>query len=464
MSIRTDYSAVFNKKNSIIDGALLTGTILGFIAFFFSLGGYYESDFKMGFLFDLLIVTSFLIMYIVRKRVSLPFKVYGSLLCIFLITIADIYRYGIFSDNKILFILIPLISYVIFSYKEAIILSGISLMGYLILGFLFNSNILTPQCDYNIRANEIFVWAINIVLISILSIIVIIIIKHYNKALLALIIRLKSQNKDLQEYKDKLEEMVENKTQELKATNIELKETIKNLQATQSQLIMAEKMASISVLTAGIAHEINNPLNYILAGYTGIEDYIESNKISSKTVNDSMTHIKSGVDKASAIIKDLDYFNEYSNLMDENCDINKIINNCLSVLNFKIENRITVIKNFSLSPLVMKGNCSNLHQVFTNIILNSIQAINNTGTINISTKAVNNDIFIEIKDTGIGIHEDYIDRITEPFYTTKAPGQGVGLGLSVVYSIIKKHNGIITFESPENKGTTVKIKLPFSIN
>ena len=110
----------------------------------------------------------------------------------------------------------------------------------------------------------------------------------------------------------------------------------------------------------------------------------------------------------------------------------------------------------------MLGNIGELHQMFISILNNSIQAIENEGVISIKTQKFKENIVIDISDTGSGISEENISKITDPFFTTKDPGKGTGLGLSIVYRIIQDHKGNLEFQSKVNKGTIVKITLPIS--
>jgi len=128
-------------------------------------------------------------------------------------------------------------------------------------------------------------------------------------------------------------------------------------------------------------------------------------------------------------------------------------------LNNQLKDRIEVKKCFTNEAKVF-GNVGKLHQVFINILSNSIQAIEKDGEISITTYKQKNNIIIETSDTGVGISNINLTKITDPFYTTKDPGKGTGLGLSIAYSIIKDHSGTIEFQSLLNEGTIVKITLP----
>ncbi|NVK51599.1 MAG: GHKL domain-containing protein [Flavobacteriaceae bacterium] len=282
------------------------------------------------------------------------------------------------------------------------------------------------------------------------------------------ITEMKNYETELEHHKKYLEVLVSNRTKELKALYEESKEqkeeielTLKKLKETQSRLIQSEKMASLGVLIAGISHEINNPLQYLSGVFYGLEQYFEKYGTEDKETTDLLlSSTKVSIDRISAIVKGLNHFSRDNDRFDEDCDIHSIIENSLSVLHNKYKYNITIEKKYYKEAIVTKGNVGKLHQVFINILTNSIQAIENTGTITINTTVNTENVIVEITDTGKGIHKEYLTKIMDPFFTTKEPGEGTGLGLSICYSIIKDHQGKIEFESELNKGTKTKIILP----
>lgn len=312
---------------------------------------------------------------------------------------------------------------------------------------------------------------------------------------------------ELIHHKENLEMLVKDRTEELQALNEELKSineelydqrneletTLERLQTAQKQLVESEKMASIGVLTSGIAHEINNPINFISSGVTGLEletseliaainhysaqlnkdglvDHkallkeMESNfhvEKSMENIPKLIKAIRTGVDRTTSIIKGLRTF---SRLDEENkieANLNEIINSALTMLFNKYKNRIEVKTSFCEQTQI---NCypGKLGQLFLNIILNAIQAIEGEGKIIIETQYIagKNCYKVLITDTGFGIAEENLKRIFDPFYTTKPVGQGTGLGLAIVHGIVKDHNGQIDVKSELGKGTTFILYLP----
>ena len=287
-------------------------------------------------------------------------------------------------------------------------------------------------------------------------------------------------NKKLIKLNDKLQisqEELKQTNEELSSTNEELsstnellykqkeeiESTLEQLKEAQLQLIQSEKMASVGILTAGIAHEINNPLNFIQGGVFGIEKYLEKNlKDHITNISPLMDGIKLGVKRVGDIVKSLNHFNRKSDTNTEKCDIHLIIDNCLLMLQNKLKHKVEIEKNYTKSEFTVIGNEGKFHQMVLNIISNAEQSIDENGTISISTDLVKNKITLQIKDTGCGISTEDLSKITDPFFTTKDPGKGTGLGLSIVYNIIKEHHGNLEYNSELGKGTTVTIILPIN--
>lgn len=241
----------------------------------------------------------------------------------------------------------------------------------------------------------------------------------------------------------------------------ELNLTINKLKETQTQLIQAEKLASIGVLTSGIAHEINNPLNFIQGGKTAIELHLFDN------LPEQQHHfapfiemIDTGIQRATNIVQSLSHFNRKTDSYDEVLFLHKIIDNCLTMLENRIKYKVDIKKDYTTRAFTLKGNEGKMHQVFLNVLANAEQAIKDNGEIFIKTTLKSNDILVHITDTGCGIKKDDIQKIGEPFFTTKKAGEGTGLGLSITKNIIKDHNGSFKIESELNHGTTITIKLP----
>lgn len=235
--------------------------------------------------------------------------------------------------------------------------------------------------------------------------------------------------------------------------NQKIGDSMKQLQETTHKLVESEKMASLGMLSAGVAHEINNPLNFIKGGVEILESELKAEKELSFEAAPSIHVIKEGLNRATVIVNSLNHFSRNTEAMNERCDIHEILKNSLVMLQPKLKYKGTVLKEFDDSDLIVSGNEGKLHQAFLNLISNAEQAISSSGTITIKTKKLRNKIKVEIIDDGIGISKENLSKISDPFFTTKPAGKGTGLGLSITYKIIKEHNGEIKVSSKPGKGS-----------
>ncbi|MGM0407946.1 MAG: PAS domain S-box protein, partial [Bacteroidota bacterium] len=289
----------------------------------------------------------------------------------------------------------------------------------------------------------------------------------------------KNIEQELEKYREHLEFLVQERTDELATANEELKSTneellnqreeletvLLNLQNTQKQLIHAEKMASLGVLASGIAHEINNPLNFIKGGVFGLETYLKGNlEEHLDELNPLLDGINEGVTRAASIVTSLNHYNRKDDSKMTICDIHSIIDNCLTILQNQLKDQIKVNKKYTRKKHTLNANEGKLHQAILNILSNAIQSIKNRGTITIKTGIKGNELKLQISDTGCGIKAEDLHKIMDPFYTTKEPGKGTGLGLSITHNILQEHNASIEFDSKINKGTTVLINIPLNKN
>lgn len=273
--------------------------------------------------------------------------------------------------------------------------------------------------------------------------------------------------------------------------NQSLKETVQQLQETQQQLIRSEKLASIGRLSAGIAHEINNPVGFVTSNSTSLLGYIGRIKAILKMYRGNMKpeiiarrekqlkidFILEDIDKLimenieglariTNIISNLKKFSRDSNTEEFIAsDINDGIRSVLILIKNEAKYYTDIITEYGDIGQI-QCNISELNQIFLNIIINAVQAIKEQGRkekgiITIKTGKDNNWIYITISDDGPGIPIDIREKIFDPFFTTKPVGTGTGLGLSICYEIVvNKHAGDIRVTSEEGNGTTFTIKLP----
>jgi len=233
----------------------------------------------------------------------------------------------------------------------------------------------------------------------------------------------------------------------------------KTLEKTQLQLIQSEKMASLGKLSAGVAHQLNNPLGSITL-YTKLmlEDYdLEDN------AKEDLYRILKDAQRCRDTVKELLAFARQTRQLMKPLNINKAIEQTLFLIeNQSLFHNIVVKKNMAPFVPSVLADPQQLGHVFMNIIINAAQAMDGFGTIAITTQesASKDKVIIEIRDSGPGIPKEHLEHIFEPFFTTKEEGKGTGLGLSVVYGIVENHGGVISASSIPGRGSTFTIELP----
>lgn len=291
-----------------------------------------------------------------------------------------------------------------------------------------------------------------------------------------------------------LEKKVGERTKDLQKSNDELNDTLSKLQKAQVQLVESEKMVSLGQLTAGVAHEINNPINFVLSnvsplrrdlddllaiineydnvkinpelGFSKVDNLKKSLDFDylKEEINQILGGIENGAERTSEIVKSLRMFSRLDESEQKKARVTDCIESTLSVLTSKIKDfSVIVNKDYQFKEEI---NCfpGKLNQVFMNLINNSLDALEGVTAAEISFLVSKKDNWLEviITDNGMGMSEEVKNHIFDPFFTTKEVGKGTGLGMSIVYSIIQDHNGKITLESEKGVGTTFKILLPIT--
>ena len=228
-------------------------------------------------------------------------------------------------------------------------------------------------------------------------------------------------------------------------------------QATRQQIGQSEKMALIGRMSAGIAHEINNPLTGLLT----FEHLLKNEKGLSDKGKEYLDIMYDETSRMREIVMGLLNYSRESSLEMKLLDVNEVIREWLKLLRSQKDFKdITIEKKLAEGLSKVNGDANQLKQVIGNLCFNACEAMPAGGILSISTSEENGKVLISIADTGCGIKEEHLEMIYEPFFTTKSVGKGTGLGLSVSYGIIRKHGGIMKAESKEGEGTTFTITLP----
>ena len=226
----------------------------------------------------------------------------------------------------------------------------------------------------------------------------------------------------------------------------------------ESQLIQSEKMAAIGQLAAGIAHEIRNPLGIIM---NAVYDLGEIANTDNPEIYEDLQIAKEEIDRAQEIITNLLEFSRDTGTEMEAVSLNDLLRKTLQLMHKFLQTHNVKVRTTWGRVGTCSANQNALRQVFLNLITNAVQAMPHGGELRVRTQRHNKtEVRIEVGDTGVGIEKEHLNDIFNPFFTTKDPGQGTGLGLSVVHSVIKRYQGNISVDSEPDKGTTFLIDLP----
>ncbi|MBT3208140.1 MAG: two-component sensor histidine kinase [Bacteroidetes bacterium] len=258
---------------------------------------------------------------------------------------------------------------------------------------------------------------------------------------------------------DELDMLVEKFSEML----IRLKNSYLEIKETEIALIQAEKLASLGTLSAGVAHEINNPIS-------GIKNCINRIIKNPKNIEQNAKYIvliNEAIEKIEKVVKHLLSFSRKQEIVLEKVNLNLIIEKAILLTKFKLQTSNIPIKIVSDKENFVKGSSNHLEQVFVNLIFNSVDAITERkekdpsidGKIEIEIKNISDKCFVHVMDNGNGIPKDIQKKIFDPFYTSKSVGKGTGLGLSVTFNLIKEHGGEIRFRSTVGLGTEFVIEL-----
>jgi signal transduction histidine kinase len=229
------------------------------------------------------------------------------------------------------------------------------------------------------------------------------------------------------------------------------------LQAAQAQLIQSEKLAAVGQLTAGIVHDVKNPLAVI----KGLAEEAAEDPDLDKFTIEALQTIRESASRANTIVTDLLKFARQSTPVIHRRDICETLQSVFRLTEYLLrKGQVTLHAELPEEAVMVTYDAQQVEQVLINLITNSIQAMPDGGDLFVSLDYVEDEVEITVRDEGVGISEEHLGKIFDPFFTTKAEGEGTGLGLSVSYGIVSQHGGHIEVESELGMGTTFTVVLP----
>ena len=270
--------------------------------------------------------------------------------------------------------------------------------------------------------------------------------------------------------RERAEKLLENRSRELYEVNQELENACRELKDKQAQLIHQEKLASIGQLSAGIAHEINNPAGCVKSNLQTLADYMHKLPQLLTTGDDKLDYVladipelisetSQSIDRIIDIAQGLNSFSPMDREQRGLVDINSCIERAVKLVATEVPAGAVIEMSLSDLP-VIAGREGNIIQVLVNILLNACHAVSSDGLIVIGSEVRNGHVVIVVDDNGMGMDENTLNRLFDPFYTTKTVGKGTGLGLSISAGLIRSHGGTVAVRSLPGEGACFTITLP----
>jgi signal transduction histidine kinase len=264
-----------------------------------------------------------------------------------------------------------------------------------------------------------------------------------------------------------LEERVRERTAELRTANAQLTETLAELRRAQAQLVQSEKMAALGNLVAGVAHEINTPLgaitsntDVVLRGLARLAPEVPASRAETlRIVEDLLRTSAEACRRISVIVTNLRTFARLDEAEWKTADLREGMDSTLALVEHLHRGRIEIVREYAAVPAIA-CHPGQLNQVFMNLLVNAIQAIDGPGTIHVRLGVEDRSLRIDVEDTGAGIAPEHLDRVFDPGFTTKGVGVGTGLGLAICHRIVQAHAGTIGVTSRPGAGSMFTVRLP----
>ncbi|WP_225412867.1 ATP-binding protein [Stigmatella hybrida] len=270
-------------------------------------------------------------------------------------------------------------------------------------------------------------------------------------------------------YNALLEQTVHTRTAQLEQANTQLRDSLRQLEEAQSRLIFADRMASMGRLAAGVGHEINNPLSYVLSNLNYLSRELQPGRPAPSAeekleLMDALNSAREGAERVRLIVKDLRTLSRPDDMNTEPVDLGEVVRGAVKLAERELRGHARLVEDYGGLPRV-RGNATRLGQVFLNLLINAAHAIRQGGKaaneIRIHARpSGSRHVRVEVSDTGCGIPQENLTRVFEPFFTTKPVGEGTGMGLSVCHSIITALGGELHVQSQVGEGTTFSLLLP----
>ncbi len=248
---------------------------------------------------------------------------------------------------------------------------------------------------------------------------------------------------------------------ELKTANQKLSEYARQLKDDQDRLIQAERLSSVGQLAASVAHEVNNPLSGVLTYTQLLIKRIQGDRFSKERALHDLSLMESELTRVTKLVRNLLDFSRQSAPTMVETDLNDVLSRTLELAAYSAKtSKIELVKELDPALPKLMADPNQLQQVFTNLVVNAIQAMPSGGKLSVRTSLESGLLKAEVEDTGCGISPDNMRRLFTPFFSTKKDAKGVGLGLATSYGIVQRHHGRIDVQSTEGKGSTFAVCLP----